>query len=271
MAETSASARLGRYIWARTSFDLEGIVGALASWLVGLLLGAIWSPLFWLGFVGAIVILLATRKQTRTSPDIANLVTAPCDGIVQSVTRAVPPTELRLGGAERLRLRISSSPMATNPIYAVMNGEVTSVILEEPDSSVILASEPDIPGLAIAHISYESLGEQVGCTVATGGFGPRLEVLSQIGDPVRAGRVVGKRRLGGWCDVYLDGDARVLVRAGQTLIGGETMLCRLVRSPKPGAQEDTPRHEIGDSASEDAADANGTSVDANEDTPSGAD
>ncbi len=233
MAETSASARLGRYIWARTSFDLEGIVGALAAWLVGLLLGAIWSPLFWLGFVAAIVILLATRKQTRTSPDIANLVTAPCDGIVQSVTRAVPPGELRLGGGERLRLRISSSPMATNPVYAVMTGEVTSVILEEPDTSVIFASEPDTPGLATAHISYESLGERVGCTVATGGFGPRLEVFSEMGDPVRAGRVIGKRRLGGWCDVYLDADARVLVRAGQTLIGGETMLCRLIRNTVP--------------------------------------
>jgi len=53
--------------------------------------------------------------------------------------------------------------------------------------------------------------------------------MSETGDPVRAGRVVGKRRLGGWCDVYLDADARVLVRAGQTLIGAETMICRLVR------------------------------------------
>jgi len=129
--------------------------------------------------------------------------------------------------------------MATNPIYAVMNGEVTSVILEEPDTSVILASEPDIPGLATAHIAFESLGERVGCTVATGGFGPRLEIFSEIGDPVRAGRVVGKRRLGGWCDVYLDADARVLVRAGQTLIGGETMLCRLIRSPVPSPGEDS--------------------------------
>lgn len=231
MAQTSASARLGNYIWARTSFDIEGIVGALAAWLFGLLLGAIWSPLFWLGFIAAIVVLFATRKQTRTPPELANLVIAPCDGIVQSVTRVVPPTELRIGSVERLRLRISSSPIATNPIYAVMNGEVASLIVEEADPAVIFATEPDVPGMAIAHISYESLGQIIGCSVATGGFGPRLEMLSEIGDPVRAGRVVGKRRLGGWCDVYLDADARVLVRAGQTLIGGETMLCRLVRGP----------------------------------------
>jgi len=229
MAETSASTRLGRYIWARTSFDLEGIVGAAAAWLVGVLLGQLWGVLFWLGFIAAIIILLATRKQTRTPPEMANLVIAPCDGIVQSVTRTVPPGELRMGTAECLRLRISSSPMATNPVYAVMNGEVASVILEDADPSVIFASEPDIPGLAIAHISFESLGQTVGCSVATGGFGPRLELMSETGDPVRAGRVVGKRRLGGWCDVYLDADARVLVRAGQTLIGAETMICRLVR------------------------------------------
>lgn len=240
MSQTNTSTRLGKYIWARTGFDLEGIVGALAAWLVGILLGSLWSPLFWLGFVAAIIVLTATRKQTRTPPEMANLVIAPCDGIVQSVTRAVPPAELRLGGAERLRLRISSSPLSTNPIYAVMNGEIVSLIVEDADPSVIFASEPDIPGLAIAHIAYESLGQSVGCVVATGGFGPRLEVLSETGDPVRAGRIVGKRRLGGWCDVYLDADARVLVRAGQTLIGAETMLCRLVRNSasEPSTQSD---------------------------------
>jgi len=235
MTRTSASARLGNYIWARTGFDLEGIVGALAAWLVGLLLGSLWGPLFWVGFIGAFIILLATRKQTRTPPEMANLVIAPVDGIVQSVTKAIPPSELRLGAGERLRLRISSSPMATNPVYAVMNGEIASIIMEDPDPAVIFASEPDLQGLAIAHISYESLGQSVGCSIATGGLGPRLEIMSEIGDPVRAGRVVGKRRLGGWCDIYLDPDARVLVRAGQTLIGAETMLCRLVRTVRADA------------------------------------
>jgi len=105
-----------------------------------------------------------------------------------------------------------------------MTGEIASLIIEEPDSSVILASQADLAGLAVAHVTLESLGQKIGCTLATGGFGPRLEMMSEAGDPVRAGRVIGKRRLGGWCDVYLPADMAVSVLAGQTLIGGESVM-----------------------------------------------
>lgn len=231
-------------VWARMGFDIEGIVGALAAWLVGLLLGWLWGPLFWLGAFAAIIILLATRRQSRTAPDAANLVIAPCDGVVHSIAKAHPPTELRLGGGERLRVRISSAPTSTNPIHAPITGEVASVVMEEPNPSVITASHPDLPGLAVAHVTLESLGQSIGCTVATGGFGPRLEMMSEPGDPVRAGRVIGKRRLGGWCDIYLASDARLLVSAGQTLVGSETVLCRLKREAGSAAEAENTVDEI---------------------------
>ena len=226
MSETVSSKRSAKRIWARTQFDLEGIVGALAAWLVGVLLGWLWSPLFWIGAGLAILILLATRKQTRVSPETTGLVLAPCDGVVHSVERALPPSELRMEGGERVRIRVASAPFSTNPVYAVMTGEIASLIVEEPDSSVILASQADLAGLAVAHITLESTGQTIGCTLATGGFGPRLDMMSEAGDPVRAGRVIGKRRLGGWCDVYLPANMVVSVLTGQTLIGGETVLCQ---------------------------------------------
>ena len=49
--------------WMRAGFDLEGYVGALAAWLVGILMGIVWGPLFWLGFFAAIVILFATDQR----------------------------------------------------------------------------------------------------------------------------------------------------------------------------------------------------------------
>lgn len=188
--------------WARIGFDIEGIVGALAAWLVGLLLGSIWGPLFWLGLIAAALILLATRRQERTLPDSANLVIAPCDGVVQSVSMAVPPVELRLPATDHLRIRVSSSPASPNTIHSPITGELVSVIEEEPDPSVFFATTPELNGLAVAHLEFKSMDEMVGLRVSTGGFGPRLEIVTEIGDAVRAGRVVGKRRLGGWCDIY---------------------------------------------------------------------
>lgn len=227
MSESSTSKKAPKRIWARTSFDLEGIVGALAAWLVGILLGWLWSPLFWIGAGLAVIILLATRRQARVAPEDASLVVAPCDGVVHSVETATAPSELRMDGSEFVRVRVASSPFSTNRVYASMTGEISSIILEEPDSSVVLASQPDLSGLAVAHVALESLGQKIGYRVATGGFGPRLEMISEAGDPVRTGRVIGQRRLGGWCDIYLPAGTDVSVVAGQTLIGAETVLCHL--------------------------------------------
>ena len=83
-----------RMPWLRSGFDLEGYVGAIAAWLVGILLGFIWSPLFWIGFAGAVVILLATRTAERTPPVNAGVLVAPTDGLVVSVGGAAPPDEL---------------------------------------------------------------------------------------------------------------------------------------------------------------------------------
>ena len=68
--------------WLRAGFDLEGYVGALAAWLVGILMGIVWGPLFWIGFLAAIVILFATRTAERTPPEGEALITAPVDGLV---------------------------------------------------------------------------------------------------------------------------------------------------------------------------------------------
>ncbi len=215
--------------WVPENFDLEGLVGAVAAWLVGLLLGALWAPLFWLGFAAAVLVLLATRRRPRTLPTVGNLVVAPCDGVIMEVTQSVPPSELRLGTDMRLRVRISSSIASTNPLHAPVSGHVSSLVMEDPDPSVWMAAAPDTPGLAVAYIGLENDAEPIGFVVSTGGFGPRLELSAETGDVVALGDEIGKRRLGGWCDVYLAADARLLVREGQTLIGAETVICRLKR------------------------------------------
>ncbi len=250
-----ARKRQRNWAWARTSFDLEGIGGAAAGLLVGLLLGWIWAPLFWLGVFFAVLALLATRADDRVTPDLANIVVAPCDGVIHSVDRAAPPMELRLEGDEWLRVRISSSPVSTNPIYASITGQIASLIEEEPDASRIIAAHADDDGLAVAHITLKSLSRKVGVSVSTGGLGPRLDMISEAEDSVRAGRVIGKRRLGGWCDLYLRADSKLLVSEGQTLIGAETVLCRLDGEISPNPDNETESQEAPPKTTESDIDA----------------
>ncbi|MEM1086313.1 MAG: phosphatidylserine decarboxylase [Pseudomonadota bacterium] len=254
-----------RFPWARSGFDLEGYVGALAAWLIGILLGILWSPLFWIGFVAAIVILFATRTAERTTPDIDDIIVAPCDGIVVSVAGAAAPDELRLEGTGWTRLRISVGPASTNGLYAPLAGEVDHIIRETGDPAAFYAAKPDKPGLAVAYVSFVSGDRSSGFRVATGGLGPRLEIASEAGDAVRTGRNIGTMRLGGWCDVYIPSGAGVTVIPGQTLIGSETVIARFgneraVRDEAPVQESVTPAPDYIDEILEETVAASTTDV-----------
>lgn len=234
--------------WLRSGFDLEGYVGALAAWLIGILLGIVWGPLFWLGFIAAIVILFATRTAERTTPEAEDLIVAPTDGLVVAIGGATPPSELRLEGSGWTRVRIAVGPTKTNGIHAPMDGAIDHVISEIGDPSAFMAMRPDRPGLAVAFVALESGDRAIGLRLATGGLGPRLEIAHEAGDAVRLGRNIGTLRLGGWCDLYVPANVEVLPLPGQTLIGAETIIGRFgsaVAKPAapPAEPEPEPEHE----------------------------
>lgn len=213
--------------WLTGGLDWEGVAAALAALLVALLLGWIWSPLYWIGFAAMVAALMAARWANRYVPDLADGIVAPCDGIVVSVTPADPPGELRMSDGPARRIRISSSPAGTNRLYAPIAGSVESLAVEAGEQTVPLAMRPDDSGLAVAYLTFGSRGQKVGVRLASGGLGPRQDIEVEEGDILRLGRVFGKRRLGGWCDVYVPASAGNLVWVGQSLIGGETVLGRL--------------------------------------------
>lgn len=213
--------------WLNIVFDWEGVAAAAGAFLAALLLGWIWGPLFWIGFIAMLAALAAGRWSRRLPPDVADGVVAPCDGVVLSIERSEPPTGLRFSSSRVVRVRISSSPVSTNKLYTPIAGGVDLISLSQGEPSVPVAFRPDDDGLTRAYVSFESAGEQVGVAISTGGLGPRIDLNVEAGDIVRLGRPFGTRRLGGWCDLYLPEALTILIWPGQTLIGGETVIGRL--------------------------------------------
>ncbi|MEO1101604.1 MAG: phosphatidylserine decarboxylase [Pseudomonadota bacterium] len=224
MADTNNEFSKTTFPWARTGFDLEGIAGALASWLIGILLGMIWGPLFWLGFIAAVICLLATRRAGRTMPEAPDAVVAPCDGVITEITTETPPTELRMKNVARTRIRVSSSPASPTGIYAPMAGGIEAIVREEGDPSRVVALSADALGLSVAFVTIASGDSDAGLRIAAAGLGPRIDIDVEAADAVRAGRQLGKRRMGGWCDIYLPVGFRSSLVPGMTLVGGETSL-----------------------------------------------
>ncbi|MEM6947927.1 MAG: hypothetical protein AAF486_07535, partial [Pseudomonadota bacterium] len=133
----------------------------------------------------------------------------------------------------------------------------------------------DEAGLAQAFVTFSRGVVPLGVRVAAGGLGPRLDITAEAGDSVRVGRLIGVRRLGGWCDVWLPGNAGVAVWPGMTLKGAETQLTRSsgegAAAPAPEAEaEPFPMPTLDDLGSEavldDSADAE-EAADATTETP----
>lgn len=203
--------------------DREGWLAILAAMVLGILLGMIWSPLLWVGLFSAIVIFFASRGASRITSETGYV--SPVDGIAISMDEAVPPLELKLGTEPMQRLRIASSPVSSNPIWTVADATFGSQIIEEGDPQKFYAGSAEGAGLKRAFLGFETKsGKSLGLIVTTGALGPRLDIDARIGRELTLGDQIGKRRLGGWCDVYLPLGTDWVIRPGQTLIGGETML-----------------------------------------------
>ncbi len=213
--------------WWTLGFDVEGLVAALGALLVGILLGWLWSPLFWIGFTAMLVALAAGRRSKRTPPELDSAIVAPCDGRVVSIDRMEAPTEMRMEADVVNRIRIASSPTSTNKLYSPIAGDVDLASVEAGEATQFFATKPEMDGLCLAHVLVSRGTHQVGMRLAQGGFGPRLDLDVEVGDTVRLGRAFGTRRLGGWCDIYLPDGPDVMIWVGQSLVGGETVLARL--------------------------------------------
>ena len=182
---------------------------------------------FIVGFVAAGIVLAATRRVERSMPSGEFRVIAPCDGVVSSVAHAAAPSEFEFAGEDLVRIRISSSPLSPNTLFAPITGAVTASAYDDGEPSRILATDPDLGGLEVAYLAIGSGKDAVGLKLMSAGFGPRLDVETETGDMLRAGRAFAKRRLGGWCDIYLPAGLEAAVWPGQTIIGGETELAAL--------------------------------------------
>src|ERR1700733_6766767 len=71
--------------------------------VVSFALNLIWTPLGWLGLIATGWGVYFFRNPDRIPPMREGLIVSPADGVVQKITKCVPPNELDLGMSERTR------------------------------------------------------------------------------------------------------------------------------------------------------------------------
>jgi phosphatidylserine decarboxylase len=168
------------------------------------------------------------RDPERHAPPAANLILSPADGKLLAPMRAIPPMELGLGPAERLRLSIFMNVFNVHVNRVPCDGTVTSLAYRPGkffNASFDKASEHNErmsirlaarqPGGAVQDLAFVQIA---------GLIARRISCELKEGQLVCRGDRFGIIRFGSRLDVYLPHGARLLAKEGQKVRAGETAL-----------------------------------------------
>lgn len=192
--------------------------------VVTLVLFWIADPLGWLGVLATVWCVYFFRDPPRVTPIRDGLIISPADGVVRSVEPAVPPAELGMGEARRLRIAVFMNVFDVHVNRVPASGEITGLHYHPGkffNASLDKASEEN-ERQALRMTTTD--GKDIAFVQIAGLVARRILCTAFIGQHVRAGERFGMIRFGSRVDVYLDDGMVPMVMPGQRAVAGETVL-----------------------------------------------
>jgi phosphatidylserine decarboxylase len=210
----------------------EGYRFIAGFFVVSLILGFLWEPLMWIGFVLTAWCAYFYRDPERMTPLDDDLVISPADGRVSSIALVTPPDELGLGTDPMLRISVFMNVFNGHVNRAPMRGTIRRIayragkfVNAELDKA---SHENERNGLVI-----ETAHGEIGVVQIAGLVARRIVCWSAEGDTLQPGERFGLIRFGSRLDVFLPEGAQPRVSLGQTAIAGETMLAEFGSAKGP--------------------------------------
>lgn len=193
--------------------------------LAAIILGWIWSPLFYIFLALTVWCALFFRDPARVTPVSSDLVISPADGRISHVGKVVPPKELDLGEKPLLRISVFMNVFNCHVNRAPVSGRISRIVYK---AGSFLNAELDKASLDNERNSLVIETEQGDIAVVqiAGLVARRIVCWAENNETLAAGERFGLIRFGSRLDVYLPETAQAVVAIGQTAIAGETILAR---------------------------------------------
>lgn len=192
--------------------------------LLDLLVTAIGGPTLW--YVGLPILIFSFyffRNPVRVPPEDENLIVSPADGIVSNIKPVVPPKELDLGSEPMTRISIFMSVFSVHVNRSPVAGTVHK--LHYRPGKFVNVADKDSEDNERQEISLIATnGQKIGCIQIAGLVARRIYCPLKVKDKLALGEVFGMIRFGSRLDVFLPKGVYPLVRPGQTMVSGETVL-----------------------------------------------
>lgn len=195
--------------------------------LVSLFLSLFTSFFIWVGLIATTWCIYFFRNPQRITPIREGLIISPADGIIQSISEVIPPSELELGDGTRTRISIFMNVFNVHVNRIPITGSINKIHYKSGEffnASLDKASEQNEQNL-IKITTPENV--EIGVVQIAGLVARRILCDLTEGQPVKTGETFGIIRFGSRVDVYLPLDIEALVIVGQVAIGGETILADL--------------------------------------------
>lgn len=206
------------------------ILVLLAFALVGKFLGSIVLGLagvfflLWVLFVGFTFYFF--RDPDARVPDGKNLVLAPGHGKVDTIDKT---TELNFMGGECQRISIFLSVVDVHVQNAPLTGRIA--YFKHSPGQYLNALRADCgdfnENVLIGIEAVEPMGAKVGVRLIAGLIARRIVPWVAQNDPVQRGERISLIQFGSRVNVYLPLDAKINVRLGDRVVGGESILAQL--------------------------------------------
>ena len=205
----------------------EGYVFILCFVLATFVLFAISNTLGWMGVIMTVWCIFFFRDPDRVTPVAENIIISPADGVVQKITKAVPPRELEMNEQEMIRVSIFLNVFDVHVNRIAVDGIIEKAhyhpgkflnasldkASEDNERQSLLIKTKDNQNIALVQIAG-IIARRIVCNV-------------KEGEEVLAGKRFGIIRFGSRVDIYLPDSAKILIAEGQIAIGGETVIAQL--------------------------------------------
>jgi phosphatidylserine decarboxylase len=202
---------------------------AEARWILAvlvLLMIAGWFFSTWL-LLFSLMLLVCTvaffRDPHRHVPDDPNLIVAPADGRISDIIE-LDEKEVLKTKTRRVGIFLSIFDVHTN--RAPIDGRI--VYCRRREGICLDARDPDCPEKNEAMTwALENSRVTIVVRQLTGAIARRIVAWAKVGDELKKGERFGMIRFGSRTELYLPVEAEVLVKTGDHVSGGSTIIARL--------------------------------------------
>ncbi len=206
---------------SQTLFEARWILAVLVALTLASLLISLWLSLVWLVLIAYTITFF--RDPERVVPSGPDTVVAPADGVVAEIVQ-VEENEVVHARMQRVAIFLSIFDVHVN--RAPVAGRI--IYRERRKGLFLDARDPECSAKNEAMTwAFETPHLTLVVRQLTGAIARRIVGWSQAGDRLKKGERFGMIRFGSRTEVYLPLDATVLVKVGDRVVGGVTIIAQL--------------------------------------------